>query len=145
MSRTTARDTAVCMVFAWQLGGGATPEDECFMDVQLDSEDKAFAELLLDGISETCPELDKLIAANSKDWRIERMMKTDLAVLRTATYELLNSETVNTPPKVAINEAVEIAKRYGDEHSGKYVNGVLGGVYKEILGRQTDEEGVPGD
>jgi N utilization substance protein B len=143
MSRTTARDTAVCMVYAWQLGGSAAPGDQCFSEVELDSADRGFADMLYSGVTENIAALDQLIGENSKDWRLERIAKTDLAALRTATYELLNKDSTHTPPKVAINEAIDIAKKYGDENSGRYVNGVLGGVYRCIQ-EQEKLESVPG-
>ena len=144
MSRTTARDTAVCMVYAWQQGGSAAPGDQCFLEVELDSSDRGFADMLFSGVTENIAALDRLSEENSKDWRLERIAKTDLAALRTATFELLHGASTKTPPKVAINEAIEIAKKYGDENSGRYVNGVLGGVYRQIQEREKTDESVPG-
>jgi N utilization substance protein B len=70
-------------------------------------------------------ELDRTIAELTTDWPIDRLANTDRSVLRLAAYELLHTET---PPQVVINEAVELAKRYGTEDSGRFVNGVLGAL-----------------
>jgi N utilization substance protein B len=73
------------------------------------------------------PEIDATIAAAAPEWPLAKINKLDLAVLRVATYELRESDT---PAKVVIDEAVEIAKRYGAESSGSFVNGVLGTILK---------------
>ena len=75
-------------------------------------------------ICEKVPELDEKIAAASRGWSVERMPKVDLSILRVALYEMLYDEEV--PVKVAINEAVELAKRYGGDNSSQFINGLLG-------------------
>ena len=77
-------------------------------------------------------ELDRTIAELTTDWPIDRLANTDRSVLRLAAYELLHTET---PPQVVINEAVELAKRYGTEDSGRFVNGVLGTLARRVTGR----------
>lgn len=72
--------------------------------------------------------LDKLIADAAPEWPIDKLNKIDLAILRLAVYELENEDT---PPKVVIDEAVELAKEYGSESSSSFINGVLGTIYKE--------------
>ena len=69
-------------------------------------------------------ELDEVIGAHSKGWKVDRLGKTELAILRLATYEILKDEDI--PKSVAINEAVELAKMFGGEDSSQFVNGVLG-------------------
>jgi N utilization substance protein B len=71
--------------------------------------------------------IDKLIAKAAPEWPIDRLNKIDLAILRLAVYEL---EFEKTPPKVVIDEAVELAKEYGSESSSSFINGVLGTIYK---------------
>ena len=132
MSRTTARDAAVRMTYAWQMGGEIRIQDDFFREENFDSIDQEFIDQLLGGVKAHVEEIDASIGENSQDWRIERIARVDLAVLRIAGYELLFPELLQTPPKVAINEAVEIAKKYGDEDSGKYVNGVLGGMLRSL-------------
>jgi len=77
-------------------------------------------------------ELDRTIAELTTDWSIDRLANTDRTVLRLAAYELLHTET---PPQVVINEAVELAKRYGTEDSGRFVNGVLGTLARRVTRR----------
>ncbi len=85
-----------------------------------------FKEVVLGTISKL-GEIDAYIAENSHEWAFDRINRIDLAVLRVAIYEILFREDV--PAVVAINEAIEISKKYGSEKSGTYINGVLGGVY----------------
>lgn len=73
-------------------------------------------------------EIDKKIVAAAPEWPIQNLNKIDLAILRLAVYELENEET---PPKVVIDEAVELAKEYGSESSSSFINGVLGTIYSE--------------
>lgn len=72
--------------------------------------------------------IDKLISDAAPQWPLEKLNKIDLAILRLAVYELENEDT---PPKVVIDEAVELAKEYGSESSSSFINGVLGTIYKE--------------
>jgi N utilization substance protein B len=78
------------------------------------------------------PELDLIIEKAAPAWPIDRISVVDRNVLRIGLYELLFGDRTEVPPKVAINEAIELAKTFGGENSGKFVNGVLGAVYKEI-------------
>ena len=79
-------------------------------------------------VREKVPEIDKLIEENVKGWDTSRMGKVELTVLRLAVYEMRYDEDI--PTGVAINEAVEIAKMYGQENSGSFVNGILGKILK---------------
>ena len=88
---------------------------------------------LVQGVAEHQEELDRLIRQHSEHWRLERMAAVDRNLLRLALYELLHQPEV--PAKVVINEAVELAKRYGSEESGSFVNGILDRV-RESVGRE---------
>ncbi len=79
-------------------------------------------------------EIDRVLKTHLKRWRLERLTFIDRAILRMGCAEILFFDDV--PPKVAINEAVEIAKKFGDDNAGKFVNGVLDGVYKDHCGGQ---------
>lgn len=79
-------------------------------------------------IIEHMDEIDKKIEVSAPQWPIEKLNKIDLAVLRLAVYELENKKT---PPKVVIDEAVELAKEFGSDASPSFINGVLGTIYKE--------------
>jgi N utilization substance protein B len=83
---------------------------------------KAIAKILCEGSFAKLGEIDQLISATSQRWSLDRMPAIDRTILRLATYELLE---LGTPTKVVLNEAVELAKTYGTEHSGKFVNGLL--------------------
>lgn len=93
---------------------------------------KDFALTLILGVSDRKGELDRVIRKASKNWRVERMSKLDISILRVAVYEILFREDI--PPKVSINEAVELAKRYGSEESSSFINGVLDHIYSDTCG-----------
>jgi transcription antitermination factor NusB len=90
---------------------------------------KDFALTLILGVSEQKGLLDRVIRKASRNWRVERMSKLDISILRVAAYEILFREDI--PPKVSINEAVELAKRYGSEESSSFINGVLDHIYSD--------------
>jgi N utilization substance protein B len=95
-------------------------------------EDYSFIWQLIEGIVEHLSQIDKVIEKAAPAWPIEQINIIDRNVLRIGLYELLYGKKKEVPPKVAINEAIELAKTFGGESSGKFVNGVLGTVYKEI-------------
>lgn len=90
-----------------------------------------FAEGLIRGVMEKLPELDAKIKSLADNWDLSRLAPVDRNILRLAIYEMLFREEI--PPVVSINEAIEIAKRYSTEESGKFVNGILDRVKKELL------------
>jgi N utilization substance protein B len=87
-----------------------------------------FVHLLVKGVSNKRSELDKIIDDAAPEWSAEQISLIDKVILEIAIYELLNLQDI--PPKVTINEAVELSKQFGSENSSKFVNGVLGTVYK---------------
>jgi N utilization substance protein B len=92
-------------------------------DEGADESDRAFATQLVKGVVEHLPAIDEAIRKASRNWRIERMARVDRNLLRLAVYELTFEKDV--PPKAAINEAIEIAKRFGTAESPAFVNGIL--------------------
>jgi N utilization substance protein B len=94
--------------------------------------DMPFMSKLLDGVMAKQPELDLVIEKAAPEWPIDRISPVDRNILRLGLYELLFAERSEVPAKVAINEAIELAKQFGGENSSRFVNGVLGAVYKEI-------------
>ncbi len=90
---------------------------------------KTFSEQLVDGVLEHQEEIDRLIQKHALNWTISRMSIIDRNILRCAVYELLRLSDI--PAKVTMNEAIEIAKRYSDEESGAFVNGILDHIVKE--------------
>lgn len=106
-------------IFAWDFNHNQ-PEDPEIIDT-------------LKGIEEKLRDLDQLIEKAAPAWPLEKINKIDLAILRVATYELLypKDEESRTPPKVAVDEAVEIAKEFGADSSSSFVNGVLGKLIED--------------
>lgn len=95
-------------------------DDSCFMN-----------ELFL-GVTKKKDIIDEIIEKAAPDWPIDKISAIDRNILRLGLYELLFGDRAQVPPKVAINEAIELAKSFGGENSSRFINGVLGGVYKEI-------------
>ncbi len=96
------------------------------------SADTAFMEELTKNVLAKRPEIDTIIEKAAPDWPLDKISPVDRNILRIGLYELLFADRKDVPAKVAINEAIELAKGFGGENSGKFVNGVLGSVYKEI-------------
>jgi len=94
--------------------------------------DFPFMERLIDGVLQKQKELDLVIEKAAPEWPIDRISPVDRNILRLGLYELLFANRSEVPAKVAINEAIELAKQFGGDNSGRFVNGVLGAVYKEI-------------
>lgn len=101
--------------------------------------DVPFMENLLKGVLDKQSDLDNVISKAAPDWPLEKISAVDRNILRIGLYELLFSDRKEVPAKVAINEAIELAKNYSGEKSGSFVNGVLGTIYKE-LGEPGKEE-----
>ena len=93
-------------------------------------EDKAFVRTLAAGVLATQDELDSTIGPIAPEWPIEQIARVDRSILRMALWELKHSKDV--PPKVVINEAVELAKAFGGDNSSKFINGVLGTAYRQM-------------
>ncbi|MCB9812653.1 transcription antitermination factor NusB [Candidatus Nomurabacteria bacterium] len=102
--------------------------------------DLPFMEKLLDGVMAKQPELDLIIEKAAPEWPIDRISPVDRNILRLGLYELLFADRGEVPAKVAINEAIELAKQFGGDNSSRFVNGVLGAVYKEIGEPGKDEQ-----
>jgi N utilization substance protein B len=109
-------------------------------------DDCSFAEDLVFGIFDNMKGIDQVISKLAPEWPIEQVTIVNRNVLRIGVYELKFGKRDDVPPKVAINEAIELAKTFGGQSSGKFINGVLGSLYKEIGGeagspeKETEEE-----
>ena len=90
-----------------------------------------FTEHLILGIQEHCKEIDRLIETYSEHWRLDRMTLIDRNILRMAIFELLYCEEI--PPKVTLNEAIDLGKQYGSEDSGSFINGILDRIQNEAI------------
>jgi N utilization substance protein B len=92
--------------------------------------DEVFYNLVVDGVRKNRDELDNLIEEAAPEWPIDQITPLDRIILEIAIFELKHEKEL--PPKVAIDEAVELAKQFGSDNSSKFINGVLGSVYKKI-------------
>lgn len=95
-------------------------------------DDKPFVRKLTEGVSKQTEALDAVIQPLAQQWPIDQIARVDRTILRMAVYELLHLSDI-VPPKVAINEAVELAKAFGSDNSSKFVNGVLGTAYRTLI------------
>lgn len=98
-----------------------------------DLDEKDFAERIVAGVAENREIIDGLITTFAPDWPLQKITTVDRNVLRIGTFELMYTHEI--PSKVAINEAIELAKTFGGESSGKFVNGVLGAVYRDQIAK----------
>lgn len=103
--------------------------------------DNSFTEKLLQGVLEKQQDIDLIIGKAAPEWPLPKIAVLDRNILRLGLFELLFSDRHEVPPKVAINEAIELAKTFGGENSSKFINGVLGSVYKEL--GEPDKEAPP--
>ncbi len=129
--RTQAREAVLKILYAIDIT--KEPPETCINNFWLSQEEakpevRHFAEALVLGLCANKEEVDKVITECATNWELERMAVVDRNILRAATYELIFSGDI--PPKVAINEAIDLAKKYGDNDSGKFVNGVLDKISK---------------
>lgn len=131
LSRTMAMQT----LYQWDFSGSKDKEPADLLAYNLQEfapsfNDEGFALHLIDGVLKNKEEIDELIKKYATEWPIEQITIVDRNILRLGIYELKFDPEI--PSKVAINEAIEVAKTYGGESSGKFVNGVLGAIYKEM-------------
>lgn len=143
-NRHLSRSVVLQTLFEWDFR--SCSPDEALVALERNTEefapaagDSPFMQDLLKGVVARKADLDLVITKAAPEWPMERIALVDRNVLRLGLYELLFSDRSMVPAKVAINEAIELAKSYGGENSGRFVNGVLGAVYKE-LGEPGKEE-----
>lgn len=122
--RSRAREVALQVLYQDDLNPGHNPAhaDQFLANRLQDPELADFARMLVSGVRRNRAELDKLLAQTADNWSLERMAATDRNVLRLGAFEILYADT---PDRVAINEAVELAKRFGAKQSAQFVNGIL--------------------
>jgi transcription antitermination protein NusB len=124
------------MLFQWEIGHQEPSriEDGFWRMAPADKRTKEFANELFEGTVASAGELDVLVAARSDNWRPERMAVIDRAILRLAAYELRQAKT---PPKVVLNEGIELAKKFSSEEAARFINGVLDGLLRSL--RKTEK------
>ncbi len=131
--RRKAREVALQFLYQLDLHEAADPApfaDEFWARHPVGRDTREFAETLVRGTKQNQGKVDQLIGQCAEHWELERMAVVDRNLLRIAVYELLWQSEV--PPKVAINEAIEIAKKFGTADSSRFVNGVLDRVHREL-------------
>lgn len=131
--RSLAREIAMKMLYAASLGGGETMAEVLEQSEQTDTlsgSDKTFLENLVAGVTDRQEELDAVIGKYAQGWALNRLGKVDLTILRMAVYELMCMPEI--PVGATINEAVELAKRYAEDKSSGFINGILGSAAREL-------------
>jgi len=144
MKRRLAREIAVQSLYQMEMNGVEAPaavdtvmaeareENEIGVNLSELAAIDNFTRELVAGVASRREEIDRLLARYLTGWQVERLSRVDRQILRLAAYELEHRR--ETPPKVVINEAIELAKRFGTDESGKFVNGVLGRMLREREG-----------
>ena len=135
-NRHLARTIAMQSLYQWDFLGKPDSHAEDIITFNLkefapDFDDKGFVTELVDNVVRHAPKIDEIIVKYAPEWPIEQITNVDRNILRIGVYELKFSDTI--PSKVAINEAIELAKTFGGESSGRFVNGVLGAIYKDMV------------
>ena len=138
--RSQARELALKALYQWHQRDDLTLQDMALFcgGSSRHADVSEFALSLVQGVAERAPELDDRIAEVAEHWALDRMAVIDRVVLRMGVYQLLYRDDI--PPKVAINESIDLAKRYSQEHSGQFVNGILDRVYADLRCAQSTAE-----
>ena len=129
-NRTKSREYALQMLYQLDIRhtDAAQVLEEFWQVHEPGSEIKAFANALFTGTMGQLSEIDAMITTHADNWNLKRMAVIDRNILRLGVFELLHMQ--EAPPKVCINEAIELAKRFGDAESGKFINGILDAIHK---------------
>ena len=135
-SRHLSRSIAMQSLYEWDFSGKKADLEKIvernIKEFGPGLEDESFVWQLVTGVVQRLAEFDKIIEKAAPEWPIEQINIVDRNVLRIGLHELLYGDKKAVPPKVAINEAIELAKSFSGKSSGKFINGVLGTVFKEI-------------
>lgn len=136
--RHAARELALSSIFCWlfseQNGDEALELSKELLE--LNQQEHQLLDDIASGVKNHINEIDKIIEQSAPEWPLDKIAKVDLVILRIAVYELVFSK--KTPTRVAIDEAVELAKEYGNDTSPKFVNGVLGTVTEKFADKQSN-------
>lgn len=145
-NRHLARSVVLQTLFEWDSTNASEKEAPAILTRNVeefggDDSDRAFMDMLLSGVLAKKADINLIIEKAAPDWPLDRIAPVDRNILRIGLYELLFADRTQVPAKVAINEAIELAKTFGGDSSGRFVNGVLGAVYKEIGEPGKDDQG----
>ena len=129
--RTQARQSCLQLLYEIEVIkiNPAQAVEDYFLHNRLLPQHKEFTAFLVSGVCSRMKDLDEIISRHAKNWHISRMAIVDKNILRMGTFELVCTEDI--PPKVTINESVELAKKFGDSDSPKFVNGILDGIFRK--------------
>ena len=133
MKRSAAREDTFKLLYSLEVQKDNNIEEQIDLYFEneniIDEETKKFIKSIVLGIEENLSSIENSIATNlKKDWKLDRISKVDLVLLKLAVYEILYTDV---PYKVATNEAIELSKKYGDETSPNFINGILASIIKE--------------
>jgi transcription antitermination protein NusB len=130
-ARRKSREYALQMLFQWEMGKQEFSKIErgFWANAHAAKSTRDFADQLFENTATHATELDEVISAHAKNWRIERISAIDRAILRLAIAEL---RTVSTPAKVVLNEAVELAKKFSSDEAASFINGILDAAMKAM-------------
>lgn len=160
MKRRLARELAIQCLYQIEMNDGVTPQDALKMAIEEAMNDNEAGlqinrelkqepastgyveELVLNTVKHRA-EIDRILAQFLQGWQMDRLSRVDREVLRLATYEMIYSDAA--PPKVVVNEAIELAKFFGSDESGKFVNGVLGKMLGHIANIKQEITPIPND
>jgi N utilization substance protein B len=133
--RTKSREFAMQMLFQWDMSqqDPGKLEAKFWRAAKAADTTRAFANQLFEGVTKEIVLLDEIIVKHADNWRFERLAAIDRAILRLAIHEL---RATDTPPKVVLNEAIELAKKFSSEESGPFVNGILDAFRKTMAAPQ---------
>lgn len=145
-NRHLQRSIAMQSLFEWDFQGCQNDKAEEIVDKNIKEfapgiEDHAFVENLVKGTLENKKNIDELIEKCAPEWPLNQITAVDRNILRLGIYELIYGKYEEVPPKVAINEAIELAKTFGGESSARFINGVLGTIYREMGEPMKDDNG----
>ena len=132
MSRKKARDNAFKCIYELEFIKDKNLDDillNCYEENNNSEEEKQYIQMVLKGVKENIEKIDNIILSKLKNWSLDRIAKIDLAILRLAIYEIIYVDSI--PDKVSANEAVELAKTYGNNDSKSFVNGVIAKVIED--------------
>src|ERR1035437_3252675 len=145
-NRHLARSVVLQTLFEWDTTHASLKDAKTVLARNIeefagDDTDQSFMDHLLDGVIAKKDDIDLVIEKAAPEWPLDRIAPVDRNILRLGLYELLFSDRSQVPAKVAINEAIELAKTFGGDSSSRFVNGVLGAVYKELGEPGKDDKG----
>ena len=144
-NRHLQRSIAMQSLFEWDFRGQENDKIERIVlhnctEFAPGADNFTFVNALVSGTVEKMDDIDPLISKCAPEWPLDQIATVDRNILRLGTYELLFGNYEETPPKVAINEAIELAKTYGGDSSARFVNGVLGTIYREMGEPMKDDD-----